>query len=197
LCAHSGDTTLARLCLRNKPEVSLEITVDRHQNPHVREGDDLAAALGKVLRVYLPSGKNWLLGELAKPVFSVSAGFEHPSPVPLGHNGLEQTPDLTTLTWTWRPSETPVRISVDSLSLHTVLFWSTGPDDEQPHPGWRVLLAGDSAPPISLPSPPARLHWSWKVATALTCAATGLLLQAYLLWARFRSRATATPPPRE
>jgi hypothetical protein len=189
LCAHSGDTTIARLRLQNSPEVALEITVDRHQNPHLQGAEDLAVALGKVLRVHLPSGKNWLVGELSKPSFSVSAGYEHPSPVPLAHNGVEQTPDLTTLTWTWRPSETPVRFSVDSTSPHTVLFWSTGPEDTQPNPGWRVLIAGDSAPPIPLPLPPGGLNWSWKAITALGCAAAGLFLQMFLLWRRFRSKA--------
>jgi hypothetical protein len=190
-CAHSGDTTLARVHLKNTPEVSVEITVDRHQNPHIKGVQDIADALGKVLRIHLPSGKNWLLGDLAKPAFSLSSGYEHPCPVPLGHNGFEQTPELTTLAWTWRPSESPVRISVDPQSTHTVLLWAAGPDDDAPLDGWRILLAGDSAPPIPLPHPPSRLSWSWKSLTALGIAALGLLIQGFLVWMRFRARATS------
>jgi hypothetical protein len=185
--SHSADTTLARILLQASPEVCLEITVDRHQNPHLQGVDDLATALGKVLRVHLPSGKNWPLADLAKPVFSFSSGYEHPAPVPLGHNGFEQLPELTTLTWRWRPSESPIRVSVSPESPHTVLLWTAGPDNETPHSNWRILIAGDSAPPIPLPVAPSRLHWNWKSVTALGFAATGLLIQAALLWMRFRA----------
>jgi hypothetical protein len=189
-CAHSADTTLARVRLRQSPEVSIEITVDRHQNPHLQGVEDIARSLGETLRIHLPSGKNWGLGELGKPVFSLSSGYESPSPVPLGHNGLEQTPELTTLTWTWRPSESPIRISVAPQSPHTVLLWSVGPEDEQPHPGWRILLGGNSTPPIALPHPPSRLNWNWKSITALSFAAVGLLLQGILITNRLRARSS-------
>lgn len=189
-CAHSSDTTLARVRLGQGREVSVEVTVDLHQNPHLQGVDNIALLLGQTLRVHLPSGKNWALGDLGKPVFSFSSGYESPSPVPLGHNGLEQSPELTTLTWTWRPSESPIRVSVAPQSPQTVLFWSVGPADEQPHPGWRILLGGNSTPPITLPHPPSRLNWNWKSITALSFAAAGLLLQGALLVRRLRTRAT-------
>lgn len=189
-CAHSADTTLARVRLRHSPEISVEITVDHHQNPHLQGIENIARTLGETLRIHLPSGKNWHLAELAKPVFSLSSGYEAPSPVPLGHNGLEQTPELTTLTWTWRPSESPIRFSVTPQSPQTVLLWSVGPEDDQPHPGWRILLAGNFTPPIALPHPPSRFHWNWKSITALAFAAAGLLLQGILLAARLRARST-------
>lgn len=180
-CGHSGDMTIARVRPHESSEVSLEITVDRHQNPHLQGVNDIATALGKVLRIHLPGGRHSMLGDLAKPLFSLSSGYEHPSPIPLGHNAFESAPELTTLTWTWRPAKSPMRVSVDPLSRHTVLLWTVAPDDDQPLEGWRILLAGDSTPPISLPCPPFSLRWLEQHKTTLILAPSAALLALLLL----------------
>jgi hypothetical protein len=187
--AHSGDLLLARLVLGRTPEVTLEVTADVAGNPWLKDSAHVADALGATLRVLLPGGRGWKLSELGKPAVSLHATFPHPAPLPLSHGPGESTPEWYTASWTWRPSASPLRFEVPADSPHTVLFWNVAPNSPEPAAGWRMLLSSDRTPPIPLAVAPAPLRWSAPAFAAMGVAATGLLLQGFLLWRRVRRKA--------
>ncbi|MEI6712118.1 MAG: hypothetical protein WCO60_00085 [Verrucomicrobiota bacterium] len=184
--AHSGDILLARLVLQQGHEVTLQITADLEANPHLKNTQDPASALGESLRVILPGGRSWSIRELGKPTITVHNGFPFAAPVPLQHQPEEKLPELYTASWTWRPSESPLRFEVPTSNPHTVAFWNVAPNSDSVAPNWRMLLAGDSSNPIPLPVRPSPLKWNWQAAVALTVAGAGLSFQAFLLLRRLR-----------
>lgn len=193
--AHSADIVLARLLLHDGPEVTLELTADVIGNPWLKDAPNPAAALGKALRVSLPDGRSWTVGQLGNPTVTLSEGFSHPAPVPLTHNADEPIPELFTAAWTWRPSSTPLRFEVDPGIPHSIVFWAVSPTPGRPLPGWRMLLAGDRSNPINLPLRPQPLVWNWKARAAVVVALTGLALQGLLIVLRIqRARLSGRTP---
>lgn len=186
--AHSGDLLLARLVLRQAPEVTLEVTADLAGNPWLKDSPNVANALGEALRVLLPNGRGWTLSQLGKPEVSLHATFPHPAPLPLAHAAGEAAPEWFTASWTWRPSASPLRFEVPEGSSHTVLFWNVAPGSAEPAPGWRMLLSSDRTPPVPLAVAPAPLRWNPAAVAAMGVAAAGLLLQGFLLWNRVRKK---------
>jgi hypothetical protein len=183
---HTGDVLLARLRLQNSREVVLEVTGDASANPLLRDSPNPALAMGQSLRVLLPSGRSWNLTELGKPAVTLRDGFNAPAPVSVQHPDGEPLPELTTVTWHWRPSETPLRLEVPESSKANVLFWSTPPDSEAVAAGWAMLLPGDRTPPLPLPLKPSLIQWNWQAIACVTIAAAGLLLQFRLLLSRLK-----------
>ena len=181
ILAHSGDVFLARLRTDHPPEVTLEITADVAAHPQLREASNPVEKMGQSLRVLLPSGRAWTLYELGKPTVSLHDGFAAPAPVPAQHPTGEPTPELITASWTWRPSESPLRFEVPKDNPGTVLFWSTQPGSDAVATGWGMLLAGDRSAPQKLPLEPSLIQWNWKAVTGLCIAGLGLTLQAILL----------------
>lgn len=186
--AHSGELLLARLVLHQNAQVTLEITADLASNPHLKDAPNPAAALGNALRVHLPKGGSWNIADLGKPIVSLKDGFAFTSPVPLQHALGEKAPELYTASWTWRPSETPLRFEVPSGNPQSVVFWHVLPDSDAVAPGWRMLLAGDSSPLIALPIQPTPLLWNWMAVVAMSVAGLGLGLQGTLLYQKFRRK---------
>jgi hypothetical protein len=184
--AHNADVLLARLRLENTPEVRLEITADVQGTPWLRHAPNPVEVLGAGLRVVLPSGRSWNLSELGKPKITLHQGFAPPAPVPVTFEPGEPIPELLTATWTWRPSETPLRIEVPLYNPNSVLLWSTAPGTEEPSAGWQILVGGDRSREVALPVAPSPLAWNWKAYTAVSVAALGLLLQATLIVVRIR-----------
>ncbi len=184
--AHSSDVLLARLRLQNGPEMALEVTADVQGSSWLRHAPNPVEVLGAGLRVVLPSGRSWSLGELGKPAVTVHQGFGPPSPVPITFEPGEPIPELLTATWVWRPSESAVRLEVPLTNPNSVLFWKTEPGNEAPAAGWQVMVAGDRSQEVRLPVEPSPLQWNWKAYTALLVAGCGLLLQGALIFLRVR-----------
>ena len=200
--AHSADVLLARLRLQDGPEVTLQVTADVQGNPWLRHAPNPVEVLGAGLRIVLPSGRSFSLSELGKPKITLHQGFEPPSPVAITFDPGEAIPELLTATWTWRPSESPLRLEVPLGNPNSVLFWKTAPGTEEPSLGWQVLVSGDQSREVSLPAPLSPLHWNWMAYTAVTVAGGGLLLQGALLFLRARrhfarsAQSQATSPDR-
>jgi hypothetical protein len=195
--AHSGDLLLARLRTDRPPEVTLEITGDVAAHPKLRDASNPVEIMGRSLRVVLPSGRSWSVHELGKPVVTLRDGFDAPAPVPIQHPAGEPAPELTTASWTWRPSESPLRFEVPQNSPSTVLFWSTAPGTLSVAQGWGMLLAGDRSRPQPLPVQPSLIQWNWKAIASLSVAVLGLTLQAWLLlkiWRNYRAKNASNPP---
>ena len=186
MMAHSSDVLLARLRLQNGPEMALEVTADVQGSSWLRHAPNPVEVLGAGLRVVLPSGRSWSLGELGKPAVTLHQGFAPPSPVPITFEPGEPIPELLTATWVWRPSESPVRLEVPLANPNSVLFWKTEPGSEAPAAGWQIMVAGDRSQAVSLPVEPTPLQWNWKAYTALFVAGCGLLLQGALIFFRVR-----------
>lgn len=195
--SHSGELLLARFIQNAGPEVTLEITADLAANPHFQHSTPSPLEqLGKVLRVRLPSGRSWDIGELGSPKTSIRDGFQFPAPIPLQHAEGEKAPELFTASWTWRPSETPLRFEIPQGNPHTVVFWSVHPGaPSTAFPDWRMLLAGDIGPKVELRVPPQPLQWTPKARIALGFAALGLLGNGAYLLQRLRAL-KKSPTPR-
>lgn len=181
---HSNDVLLARLRLDRPPNVTLEIIGDATNHPLLKAASNPAEVMGKSLRVLLPSGRSWTIAELSKPTVQLHDGFAAPSPVPLQHLDGEPIPELTTASWTWRPSETPLRFEIPQDQPASVVFWTLLPESDAVAPGWRMLLSGDKTPAIPLPTAPSLVRWNWQAITALTLAGLGLAMQGALLFRR-------------
>jgi hypothetical protein len=195
--AHASDVVLVRL-LFGEPStshVTLEATADLEGVAWLRAVSNPAEVLGKTLRIHLPNGHSWLASELGKPTVSVHTGFSPPSPVPLTHGANEAAPELYTVSWKWRPSETPLRFEVTENNPATVLLWTVVSGSDAPQPGWQMLLAGERSNPIALPFHPAPLLWNWKARAAAGVALCGLGLQGCLFIIRLRRLRRATVLP--
>ena len=93
LAAHSSDVLLARLRLQNGPEMTLELTADVQGSSWLRHAPNPVEVLGAGLRVVLPSGRSWSLGELGKPAVTLHQGFAPTAPVPITFEPGEPVPD--------------------------------------------------------------------------------------------------------
>ncbi|MEI6870765.1 MAG: hypothetical protein WCL08_00645 [Verrucomicrobiota bacterium] len=193
--AHSSDVLLARLRLQNGPELTLEVTADVQGSSWLRHAPNPVEVLAAGLRVVLPSGRSWSLGELGKPAVTLHQGFAPPAPVPITFEQGEPIPELLTATWVWRPSESPVRIEVPLANPNSVLFWKTEPGIEEPSKGWQILVSGDRSQEVFLPVNPSPLRWDWKAYTALIVAGCGLLLQGALIFLRVRKHVSKPKEP--
>ncbi len=203
--AHAPELVLARLVFHEGPEVTLELTADVTGVPWLREAPNPAQALGAALRIALPDGRNWTVGELGKPVVSLHQGFAYAAPMPLTHSAEEPLPEMLTAAWTWRPSSSPIRFEAPEGNPASFLLWTVpvltkneAPSDgngpaapDTPIAGWQMLLAGESSTPIKLPFTPKPLSWNWKARLAMAVAAGGLALQAFLIFVRLRRRRIA------
>lgn len=195
--AHASDVVLLRLVLGepSSSQVTLEATADLEGVPWLRTVSNPAEVLAKNLRVHLPDGRSWLAAELGSPTVSVHTGFPHASPVPLAHGTQEAAPELYTVSWTWRPSATPLRVEVTKDTPATALLWTVFSGSDAPQAGWQLLMAGERSNPILLPFQPAPLQWNWKARAAAGVAFCGLGLQGCLFFIRLRRmRKTAALP---
>ncbi|MEY2599252.1 MAG: hypothetical protein RLZZ142_1511 [Verrucomicrobiota bacterium] len=185
--AHSGEILLVRMVLHQNASVTLEATADLAANLPLRGSKNPGEAMGKALRLRLPSGRSWTLDQIGRAKISLRDGFGHEAPVNLEHAGPEGgVPELYTAAWNWRPSESPLRLEVVGESGQTVLFWLASEETGAVLPGWRMLLGGDKTASIQLPVPPSPLRWNWKAAVAVGFAGMGLVLQGALVVRRVR-----------
>lgn len=184
--AHSSDILLVRIIFSQSSQVTLEATADLEGIPWLKTCSNPAAAIGRTLNLHLPNGRSWCASALGKPVVSLHTGYPHASPVPLTHNTGELSPELYTVSWTWRPSDTPLRLEITNDNPTAALVWTADSKSEVPLPGWQMLMSGEQSNPIALPFKPTPLQWNWKAYTAAAIALSGLGLQGCLLIIRLR-----------
>lgn len=183
---HSGDFLLARLSFGSDSKVALDVTADLAGLAWLRDSQNPAETLGKFIHVGLPDGRSWALGDLGKPLVSLHTGFPHSAPVAMSHVDGEAQPELYTATWSWRPSDTPLRLEVAKGSPATLVFWTVSPGVDVPSAGWEILSEGEQSRVVNLPFKPTPLRWNWKAYLAMGVAACGLLMQAVLILGRLR-----------
>jgi hypothetical protein len=186
LAAHSSDVLLVRLVLNEPPQVTLEVTADLNGIPWLGTASNPAELLGKTLKINAPSGRSWYASEMGQPRVSLHSGYPHPAPVPLTHSSEETVPELYTVAWTWRPSETPLQLEITNDRPVTSFIWAVSQKTNLPMPGWQPLVEGERSKPIALPFTPSPLQWSWKAYTAAGISACGLILQGCLITIRWR-----------
>ncbi len=184
--AHSSDTLLVRLIMKESAQVTLEATADLEGIPWLKTASNPAEVIGQTLKLHLPNGRSWFVSSLGPPTVTLHTGYPHPSPVPLTHNNEEPAPELYTVSWTWRPSDNPLRVEITNENPATALIWTVLSNSDVPCPGWQMLTAGEQSNRIALPFKPTPLQWNWKAYTAATIAACGLGLQGCILLIRVR-----------
>lgn len=189
--AHSSDTLTARLVFEGGPDVCLEMTADVAGTPWLRDAPNPASAMGAALRVALPDGRSWLPSELGEPLVSVHQGFQHPTPMGITHEKDDSKSELLTAIWKWRPSVSRLRFEVPKDHPANILLWTVNNSSPDPSPKGHLLLASDKSPPIDLPFKPAPLRWNWQARLAALVAVCGIMLQAIVIFLRFRSRRMA------
>lgn len=186
LQGHSSDVLLARLSFEPGCRVALEVAADLSGSAWLRDARNPAEVVGRMIHVELPGGRSWALGDLGKPVVSLHTGFPHWAPVALSHGEGEAPPEFYTVTWSWRPSDTPLRLEVVKGSPATLVFWTVPPGGDVPSLAWQTLSEGEKSREVDLPFKPAPLFWNWKARVAMGVAACGLLMQAVFVIGRLR-----------
>lgn len=186
LQAHSSDVLLLRLILKESAQVTLEATADVEGIPWLKTASNPAEVIGKTLKLHLSNDRSWFVSKLGQPTVTLHTGYPHRSPVPLKHNNEEPAPELYTVSWTWRPSDTPLWFEITNQHPATALIWTVFSNSEEPDPGWQMLTSGQQSNRIALPFKPTPLHWNWKAYMAAGIAACGLVLQGCLLLIRLR-----------
>jgi len=180
LWAHASAFVLAKCSPGASGEVSVELTVDYQQHPILIGQQAAVAALREVLQVETPQGPVPL-----ETVVSGAVRFEKAMdpdlPLPREAGEAETSHALAVVRYQWNPEAREVKFSVPRGNPHDVLFWLS---DQARAPGepvpWRILIAGDTTPPIPLAFPVAverNLALRWVVALA----GMGLPLLAVLL----------------
>ena len=186
LQGHSSDVLLARLSFGSDSTVALEVTADLTGSAWLRDSRNPAEVLGRMICVGLPGGRFWALGDLGKPSVSLHSGFPHWAPISLVHGEGETPPEFYSVTWSWRPSDTPLRFEVVKGSPATLVFWTVQPGGDGPSSAWEMLSEGEKSREVDLPFKPVPLLWNWKAYVAMSVAASGLLMQAILILRRLR-----------
>lgn len=180
LWAHASAFVLAKCSPGASGEVSVELTVDYQQHPILIGQQAAVAALREVLQVETPQGPVPL-----ETVVSGAVRFEKAMdpdlPLPREAGEAETSHALAVVRYQWNPEAREVKFSVPRGNPHDVLFWLS---DQARAPGepvpWRILIAGDTTPPIPLAFPVVverNLALRWVVALA----GMGLPLLAVLL----------------
>lgn len=180
LWAHASAFVLAKCSPAESGEVLLELTVDYRQHPILTGQEAAVAALREVLQVDTPQGPVPL-----ETVVSGTVRFETTMdpdlPLPRDTGEAETSHALAVIRYQWTPNAAELKFSVPRGNPHDVLFWLGGtarvPGEPVP---WRVLIAGDTTPPIPLALPRA-VGRSLAVRWGVALAGMGLPLLAVLL----------------
>lgn len=186
VAAHSSDVLLIRLSFSEPAQATLEVTADLTGIPWLRTSSNPAELLGKTLKINVPDGRSWFASEMGQPRVSLHSGYPHQAPVPLTHGTEETAPELYSVSWTWRPSASPLQVEISNDNPATSFFWVVSPKTNLPMPGWQPLVEGERSKPVPLPFAPSPLQWNWKAYAAVGISACGLLLQGCLITIRWR-----------
>jgi hypothetical protein len=184
LCrAHVGAFILAKCTTQSSGMLALELTVDYNQHPVLKDRGAALAALRQVIQLASPSGPAALdtvvPGQISDP--SVP---DADLPFTYDPGEKDRPHQLVRLSYSWEPPGEELRFSVPAANPYDVLFWLAGdalPADE-PVP-WRILIAGDQTPPISIRKPqaqPVQMPPLWG-RTIMGIGIIGILLSAVVL----------------
>ena len=180
LWAHASAFVLAKCSPAESGEVSLELTVDYRQHPILTGQEAAVSALREVLQVETPQGPV-PLETIVSGTVRFETAMDPDLPLPREAGEAETSHALAVVRYQWNPEAREVKFSVPRGNPHDVLFWLS---DQARAPGepvpWRILIAGDTTPPIPLAFPVAverNLALRWVVALA----GMGLPLLAVLL----------------
>lgn len=158
----------------------LELTVDYRQHPILTGQEAAVAALREVLQVDTPQGPVPLETVVPGTVcFETTMDPDLPLPRDAGEG--ETSHALAVVRYQWTPEARELKFSVPRGNPHDVLFWLGGtarvPGEPVP---WRVLIAGDTTPPIPLALPEV-VERSLAVRWGAALAGIGLPLLVVLL----------------
>ena len=180
LWAHASAFVLAKCSPAESGEVSLELTVDYRQHPILTGQEAAVAALREVLQVETPQGPV-PLETIVSGTVRFETAMDPDLPLPREPGEAETSHALAVVRYQWTPEVREVKFSVPRGNPHDVLFWLSGKARAPGEPApWRILIAGDTTPPIPLALPVAverNLALRWGVALG----GMGLPLLAVLL----------------
>ena len=180
LWAHASAFVLAKCSPAESGAVLLELTVDYRQHPILSGQEPAVAALREVLQVETPQGPV-PLETVASGAVRFETTMDPDLPLPREAGEAETSHALAVIRYQWTPEAGELKFSVPRGNPHDVLFWLGGaarvPGEPVP---WRVLIAGDTTPPIPL-ALPAAVERSLAVRWGVALAGIGLPLLAVLL----------------
>ncbi len=180
LWAHASAFVLAKCSPAESGAVLLELTVDYRQHPILTGQEAAVAALRDVLQVATPQGPV-PLETVASGAVRFETTMDPDLPLPRDAGEAETSHALAVIRYQWTPVAGELKFSVPRGNPHDVLFWLGGVGRIPGEPtSWRILIAGDTTPPIPLALPAAEgrnLAVRWGVALA----GMGLPLLAVLL----------------
>ncbi len=178
--AHASAFVLAKCSPAESGAVLLELTVDYRQHPILTGQEAAVAALREVLQVETAQGPV-PLETVAPGTVRFETTMDPDLPLPQDPGEADTSHTLAVIRYQWTPGAGELKFSVPQGNPHDVLFWLSGtarsPGETVP---WRILIAGDTTPPIPLDRPRAggrSLAVRWGVAFA----GVGLPLLAVLL----------------
>jgi hypothetical protein len=187
---HGGEFILAKCRTDAAGRVSLVLTVDCGQHPVLKDRVAAEVAMREVLRVETPAGPVSLDSlAAAVPEFSATPDPDLPLPPDPVADALPHT--LALLRYDWLPGGPELRFSVPAGNPHDVLFWLAG--EARPAEGpvpWRILIAGDTSPPVPILSAPPGRSRVFRLGLA---GAMGLLVGG-LVWHRRARLVRASRP---
>lgn len=150
LWAHASAFVLAKCSPVESGEVLLELTVDYRQHPILTGQEAAVAALREVLQVETAQGPV-PLETVAPGTVRFETTMDPDLPLPQDPGEADTSHALAVIRYQWTPGAGELKFSVPRGNPHDVLFWLSGtariPGETVP---WRILIAGDTTPPIPL-----------------------------------------------
>lgn len=146
-CGHGMELMQARLEFEAEGTVRLEITADFGGNPMLNSEEEAHSALQDLMLVQA-SGEWRQLAALSPLQWEERHEFDPTSPVTPPPATEGQPHQLLTAVWRWKPSQKALCFKVREGSVHDVLFWY---NDSAGKSQWRVLITGESTPPLPVP----------------------------------------------
>jgi hypothetical protein len=153
---HSSEFLDAKFYFDDSGIAHIEITADYGGNPMLSNQDEAAAALRVALAGYIGE-KERPLSEFAPVVIAPRDKPDPDSPMPSGPVDPKTPHQLLTASWQWRPNVESLSFIVPKESNQTLIFWMKEKGIKEPR--WKMLMPGESTPPIAVPPRPAPLPW--------------------------------------